>query len=141
MFIVAYLFVDLRISGYTLLMYKQMLAQEQVVKIRLKKAKSKEDLRDLARFHRARITEFQHERLVHLLVAFFFALLCLCALGLFFWFSSLTIDGLLTVLSGIMVLALVTLELFYIRYYYQLENGVQKLYELTIIIEEEFITK
>ena len=40
-----------------------------------------------------------------------------------------------------MVLALFTLELFYIRYYYQLENGVQKLYELTILIEEEFITK
>ena len=78
---------------------------------------------------------------MHLLVTFFFALLCLCALGLFFWFSSLALDGLLTVLFGIMVLALFTLELFYIRYYYQLENGVQKLYELTIIIEEEFIAK
>ena len=98
-------------------------------------------MRDLARFHHTRITEFQHERLVHLLVTFFFALLCLCALGMFFWLSSLTIDGLLTVLSGIIVLALFTLELFYIRYYYQLENGVQKLYELTILIEEEFITK
>lgn len=141
MFIVAYLFVDLRISSYTLLMYKQMLTHKQAVKIRLKKAKNKEDLRDLARFHHARITEFQHERLVHLLVTFFFALLCLCALGLFFWFSSLALDGLLTVLSGIMVLALFTLELFYIRYYYQLENGVQKLYELTVLIEEEFITK
>ena len=140
MFIVAYLFVDLRISSYTLLMYKQMLTH-QAVKIRLKKAKNKEDLRDLARFHHTRITEFQHEWLVHLLVTFFFALLCLCALGLFFWFSSLTIDGLLTVLSGIIVLALFTLELFYIRYYYQLENGIQKLYELTVLIEEEFITK
>lgn len=46
MFIVAYLFVDLRISGYTLLMYKQMLTHKQAVKIRLKKAKNKEDLRD-----------------------------------------------------------------------------------------------
>ena len=98
-------------------------------------------MRDLARFHHARINEFQNELIVNLLVTFLFALLCLCALGLFFWFSSLALDGLLTVLSGIMVLALVTLELFYIRYYYQLENGVQKLYELTIIIEEEFIAK
>ena len=141
MFIVAYLFVDLRISGYTLLMYKQMLTHKQAVKIRLKKAKNKEDLRDLTRFHHTRITEFQHERLVHLLVTFFFALLCLCALGMFFWLSSLALDGILAELAGIMMLALVILELFYIRYYYQLENGVQKLYELTILIEEEFITK
>lgn len=78
---------------------------------------------------------------MHLLVTFFFALLCLCALGMFFWLSSLALDGILAELAGIMMLALVILELFYIRYYYQLENGIQKLYELTVLIEEEFITK
>lgn len=122
-------------------MHKQILAHEQAVKIRLKKAKNKEDLRDLARFHHTRTTEFQHERLVHLLVTFFFALLFFGALGMFFWLTALALDGSLAVLSGIMALALFILELFYIRYYYQLENGVQKLYELTVLIEEKFTAK
>ena len=65
---------------------------------------------------------FQHERLVHLIV------MCLVA-----------ILAMLTMLCGLVIpnpwiwvlfLILVVLLGFYVRHYYHLENGVQKLYEL-----------
>ena len=44
-------------------------------------------------------------------------------------------------LLGLLALILFVLELAYIRHYYQLENGVQRLYELTVAIEEKRFAK
>lgn len=64
---------------------------------------------------------FQHERLIHLIVTVTFALLTF--LTLFFSFAYETI-------ANYLLLALFLLLLIpYIRHYYILENGVQKLYE------------
>ncbi len=63
---------------------------------------------------------FQHERLVHLIVTITFALLTmLSVLG----FLALVQPGLL-----VLTILLVVLLVPYIRHYYILENGVQKLY-------------
>ena len=40
-------------------------------------------------------------------------------------------------LLGLLALILFVLELAYIRHYYQLENGVQRLYELTVMIDDK----
>lgn len=68
----------------------------------------------------AQIQFFQHERLVHLIVTVTFAILTMLALLGFF----------LTENIGMLVLTVLFLLLLvpYIRHYYILENGVQKLY-------------
>lgn len=65
---------------------------------------------------------FQHERLVHLIVTGLVAILAMLAL----------LCGLVLPNPWIWVLFLILVVLlgFYVRHYYHLENGVQKLYEL-----------
>ena len=71
---------------------------------------------------------FQHERLIHLLVTLFFALITVLMLGVSLFLSFLVpvwpylvplyvVDAILVVLTGA-----------YVRHYYFLENHVQKLY-------------
>lgn len=71
--------------------------------------------------HLTQISFFQHERLVHLIVTIVFALLEMMSfLACLFVFS-----------PGLVVLTLLILVLLipYIRHYYILENGVQKMYQ------------
>lgn len=67
-----------------------------------------------------KISFFQHERLVHLIVTFFCAII-----AILFFILSLNIIYFLIV--GIIMLVLV---IFYIFHYYFLENSVQKLYKI-----------
>jgi len=120
-------------------MDKQITEHYQIVIKRLETAKSQTDLAELARYHRTRVQEFQHERLIHLLVTFFFAGLFLASLAAFL---ATAVMGLaMDCLLGLLALILFVLELAYIRHYYQLENGVQRLYELTVAIEEKRFAK
>jgi len=68
------------------------------------------------------ISFMQHERLIHLLVTLFFA----AVLAMFFILSLLTADALIL---AAFVLTLIV-EIFYVRHYFCLENGVQRLYEI-----------
>ena len=71
-------------------------------------------------YHLIQIKQFQHERLIHLIVTVFVGLLTMA----FFLFSLLIENmGLL-----IIFLALTCLFIPYILHYYLLENNVQKLY-------------
>ncbi len=64
---------------------------------------------------------FQHERLIHLIVTVLFALLAVMSI-----LGSLIIQELVVLLLCFMFFVLL---IPYIRHYYILENGVQKLYE------------
>ncbi len=64
---------------------------------------------------------FQHERLIHLIVTVLFAILEVMSL-----LGSLVIQQLVVLILALMLLVLLVP---YIRHYYILENGVQKLYE------------
>lgn len=64
---------------------------------------------------------FQHERLIHLIVTALFALLTVITLLANLFLS----QPILLVLSFLFLILLIP----YIRHYYILENGVQKLYE------------
>lgn len=77
--------------------------------------------------------DFQHERLIHLLVTFFFASLLICSIIVWLTVQIPTLFWLLAAFVTI----LFVLELAYIRHYYQLENGVQLLYELTEMLGKE----
>lgn len=88
------------------------------------------DRTELRTYHAQRVSEFQHERLVHLLVMFFFGGLTLAFIGVFIWMLTLGIM-ILSVLAGLLAAIVLVTELFYVGYYYRLENGVQRLYQLT----------
>ena len=120
-------------------MDKQITEHYQIVIKRLETAKSQTDLTELAHYHRTRVQEFQHERLVHLLVTFFFAGLFLASLAAFLVTAAMGVA--MNCLLGLLSLILFVLESAYIRHYYQLENGVQRLYELTVAIEEKRFAK
>ncbi|MBQ9140730.1 MAG: hypothetical protein IJX63_02925, partial [Lachnospiraceae bacterium] len=81
---------------------------------------SEEERKEMAAKMLVQIQFFQHERLIHLIVTVTFALLTILAI---FAFLALIQIGLL-LLSGLLIILLVP----YIRHYYILENGVQKLY-------------
>lgn len=71
--------------------------------------------------HMVQIGFFMHERLVHLIVTVLFAI------GTFMTiFTYLIVDNM-----GLLLLALLLIVLFvpYIKHYYLLENGVQKMYK------------
>lgn len=87
--------------------------------------------RDFLNFHQQKIQNFQHEKLIHLLVTIFWTLLTIM-FGLLAVLVSSTFDSgeMFTVqvmLYAIFVIFFIV-EMFYLRYYYRLENGIAKLY-------------
>ena len=81
---------------------------------------SEEECREKAQELLVQIGFFQHERFVHLIVTITFALLTMISV----------VSFLALVQPGLLVLAVLLLVLLvpYVRHYYILENGVQKLY-------------
>ena len=74
---------------------------------------------DTIKNHLIKIKFFQHERLIHLYVTLFYALIFLIFVGL----------GLLHFIFYIITVILLIFLLFYIVHYFRLENGVQYLYK------------
>lgn len=102
--------MEKRLKGYLAWM-------EQLSNQELSDEKKEELQQDLL----VQIQFFQHERLIHLIVTVTFALLTMLSV----------LAGLFLVQIGLFILTilLVVLLVPYIRHYYILENGVQKLYE------------
>lgn len=84
--------------------------------------KSVAKLSDWLIYNRVQINFLQHERLIHLLVTFFFALLMVIVM----FANYLYFDFYLIAVGVILFVLLVC----YLWHYYTLENGVQKLYRL-----------
>lgn len=79
------------------------------------------DLEKIMKNHMVQIGFFMHERLIHLIVTVLFAV------GTFLTiFTYLLVDNM-----GLLLLALLLIVLLvpYIKHYYLLENGVQKMYK------------
>ena len=71
---------------------------------------------------KTKISFFEHERLVHLLVTLFFSLISIIFTFMCFYTKN--------VIIYIICIILYIMVLFYIVHYYYLENGVQKLYKI-----------
>jgi len=69
--------------------------------------------------HLIKIQFFQHERLIHLLVTLFYALLFIIFMAF----------GFIYYIFFIIALILVIFLIFYVIHYFRLENGVQYLYK------------
>ncbi len=78
--------------------------------------------------HDRRVRDFQHERLIHLLVTLFVALFALLAIGWLLVHPSLA--------AGALAALLLALTAGYLLHYYRLENGVQRLYGLSRRLDE-----
>ncbi|MBO4855586.1 hypothetical protein J6X15_02445 [Candidatus Saccharibacteria bacterium] len=95
---------------------------------------SKHPSAELIEYHKAMTAQFQHERFIHLVVTLFFALFLIIFFALFL-FATLSLPGSsgvwVTTCLGIITLILLIVTVFYIRHYYQLENGTQKLEDIT----------
>jgi len=100
---------------------------------------NKHAIGELYRYHLTKMRDFQHERLVHLLVMLFFGGLMLLLFVAVVVLSSVVVLSLsaidpsriLLVLSTTLAGLLLVTELFYVAHYYKLENGVQGLYAVT----------
>lgn len=71
--------------------------------------------------HLKQIAFFMHERLIHLIVLFLFAIATVISCLMFIIFEKLQIF--------LLVVALLVLLIPYIKHYYLLENSVQRMYE------------
>lgn len=129
-------------------MDKKLLNHEQFIKTEiekfehnLKKAETEGEqevlqkgIAKLYKYHQMNVRNFQHERLIHLIVTFFFGGLLIASIIAVFLLTLLPISNdysLLNTLNFIICGLLFVVEIFYVRHYYQLENGTQKLYPLS----------
>ena len=79
-----------------------------------------EDLDFLVEKHLTRISFIKHERLIHLLVTFFFATLTILSYIAIYYIS---------IYFFILTFILIIILLFYIKHYYFLENKLQYMYQ------------
>ena len=88
----------------------------------------------LAEFHKETVANFQWERIIHLLVTFFFGVLTIIAVITFC--TSIVLYGFMIEFISLYALTfiLVVLEFFYVKHYYFLENHIQGLYKYDKII-------
>lgn len=87
-----------------------------------------DELKNWLVYNRVQISFLQHERLAHLLVTLFIALfLLIIFLAGLFYASGYFI---------LMEILLAVLLIFYLKHYYILENGVQRLYRLDRELEK-----
>lgn len=108
-------------------MHPLILTHTKYIEAQLEKPLSENERHALLSYHTMRVHDFQHERLVHLLVTLFFGFLLVGTV------AALLAQPLseLVMPLGILSIILLVLEIAYIRYYYVLENSVQSLYPLT----------
>ena len=88
---------------------------------------AKKPSKEKREYHLEMMHYFQHEREVHLFVTLAFALYMMIFFFAFLYIFISFENSLLSYCLGFITLALTATEVFYIRHYYILENGCQKL--------------
>ena len=118
-------------------MEKKILAYEKFIEREAKREMSASKRKELAELHAETVRNFQHERLIHLIVTLFFAGLAVVVVFIAIWVAikyGWMLEVLpLYILAGILVI----LTVFYVRHYYFLENHVQGLYKYTEKLRHE----
>lgn len=110
-------------------MEKKVREYEVFIEQASKKRLTNEERKGLAEYHALMVRNFQHERLIHLIVTLFFAFLTVVFALITVW--SLATFGMIIELLPLYLIAfiLVVLTGFYVRHYYFLENHTQGLYK------------
>lgn len=93
---------------------------------------AKKPSKEKREYHLTMLQHFQHEREVHLYVTLAFAFYMILFFFAFICISIFVQDSwLLSFCLGFITLALTVTEVLYVRHYYLLENGCQKLEEIS----------
>ena len=88
----------------------------------------------LAEYHKEMMANFQHERLIHLIVTFFFVSVTLILLAVFMY-SFANLGVIIELIPFYVLTGLMTgLSVAYMKHYFFLENHVQKLYKYSQIL-------
>lgn len=103
-------------------MINEMKEHQRLIEARMS-VTTLDNLATLVVYHRERMRDFQHERLIHLLVMSLVTLLTV-----FIYYAGVVTDNSLFFLLEVV---LIPLLFAYIIHYRRLENGVQNLYSLT----------
>lgn len=116
-------------------MDKKLWAHDRFMNTELKRLESAKkyepsEVNRLWDYHLAVVRDLQHERVAHLLMTLFFAGLTLLAGTATIWVASFG-DAQLTWSLALITLIMLIAELAYLRHYYRLENGIQRLYTYT----------
>ena len=83
----------------------------------------------LAVYHQEMVANFQHERLIHLIIMFFFVAVTLIFLGIV-GVSIFMVGAMLELIPLYLLAAILSiLSIFYVKHYYFLENHIQGLYK------------
>ena len=112
-------------------MEQQIREYEKFMARKTRREMSDADRKRSIELHRETMANFQHERLIHLLVTLFFAFFAIAAM--FVTASMISLYGLRFEMVPLYLLTLILVVLvgFYIKHYYYLENHIQKLYKYT----------
>ncbi len=113
-------------------MEKQIRDYEKYIKGQVREIEelSFEEVHDLFKLHTETVRNFQHERLVHLLIMLFFVFLAVCLVfGTIIGVMAGWIFGGMFVALGVLDLLMVVLSVAYVKHYYFLENHIQGLYK------------
>ncbi|MBP7186118.1 MAG: hypothetical protein KBA55_05010 [Ruminococcus sp.] len=100
----------------------------ETVAKRMEQCSDKDELDEIMAEHMDKISFMQHERFIHLIVTFLFAIvLCIFIAILLFMDKTDTAEAI-----GVTVLIVIIMatECFYVKHYYFLENTVQKMYRV-----------
>lgn len=112
-------------------MEKRIKAYEKYIKSLTARKLTVAERVELAEYHREMLANFQHERLIHLIITLFFSAVSLVISGILVW-SILALGFVLEMIAFyLLVVIVVSLTVAYIRHYYFLENHIQALYDYT----------
>jgi len=100
----------------------------ETVAKRMEQCSDKDELDEIMAEHMDKISFMQHERFIHLIVTFLFAIvLCIFIAILLFMDRA---DSGETIGVTVLIVIIMATECFYVKHYYFLENTVQKMYRV-----------
>src|SRR5512145_1895532 len=108
-------------------MWQELKAHERFIRALLAQPEI-DGLAAVREHHDRRVRDFQHERLIHLLVTLSVAFFALLAVG---WLLHAPSAG-----AAALAALLLVLTAAYVLHYFRLENGVQRLYGLSRQLDE-----
>ncbi len=102
-------------------MFKYLINHEKQI-LKILESRNLENLEEVKKDHLNKISFLQHERLIHLIVTAVIGLILI----MIFVAALFTEIYMLYMISVVIIV----IEIFYIRHYYLMENGVQRMYKL-----------
>ena len=110
-------------------MFKYLTNHEKYI-LKILGSNNLESLEEIKKDHLRKINFLQHERLIHLIVTSVVALILVMIFAAALFTENYMIH--------IATIVIIVKEIFYIRHYYLMENGVQRMYKLyDRLIEKE----